>query len=89
LNIRPFMTAKPLNGRGRNACILRVTPNIKWEKDRGKEPHRPKKDYPWFWKWDGSTEDFEGGSEFDGNRWNDLHYSRGFKERVRRERARG
>jgi hypothetical protein len=83
MNIRPFMTAKPLNGRGRNACILRVTPNIKWDKDRGKEPPQPKKDFPWFWKWDGSTDDFEGGSEFDGNRWNDLHYSRAFKQAAR------
>ena len=86
INIRAFMTARPLYAKGKNACILRVTPNIKWEKDRGKEPHRPKEDYPWFWKWDGSTEDFAGGKEFDGNRWNDLHYSREFKRKAR-ERA--
>ena len=35
--------------RGRNTCILRVTPKIKWDKDRGKEPQRPKSDFPWFW----------------------------------------
>lgn len=87
INIRPFMTASPLNGRGRKSCILRVTPNIKWEKDRGKEPHRAKEDYPWFWKWDGSTDDFAGGKEFDGNRWNDLHYSLAFKQAAR-QRAR-
>jgi hypothetical protein len=85
VNIRPFMTARPLSAKGKNACILRVTPNIKWEKDRGKEPHQPKKDYPWFWKWDGSTDDFEGGSEFEGNRWNDLHYSLDFKRRARKK----
>jgi len=76
LNIRPFMTAKLLNARGKTACILRATPKIKWDKDRGKEPTRVKTDFPWFWAWDEETQDFTGGSEFDGNRWNDLHYSR-------------
>jgi hypothetical protein len=83
LNIRPFMTARPLNGRGKNACILRVTPKIKWDKDRGKEPHRPREDNPWFWSWDQQTQDFRGGKEFDGNRWNDLHYSRAVKQAAR------
>jgi len=75
LNLRPFITAKPLNARGKNACILRSTPNISWDKDRGKEPESSKIDFPWFWSWDGLTEDFKGGSTFDGNRWNDCHYS--------------
>jgi len=79
LNIRPFITAKPLNARGKNACILRVTPKIKWDKDRGKEPTRVKEEFPWFWGWDEETQDFTGGSEFDGNRWNDLHYSQKVK----------
>jgi len=83
VNIRPFMTAKPLNTRGKNACILRVAPKIKWEKDRGKEPTREKADYPWFWGWDEETENFMGGSAFDGNRWNDLHYSRAVKLAAR------
>ena len=86
VNIRPFMTAKPLNARGKNACILRVAPKIKWEKDRGKEPSREKADFPWFWGWDESAPDFAGGQEFDGNRWNDLHYSRAVKLAAR-ERA--
>lgn len=85
LNIRPFITAKVLNGRGRGSCILRATPNIRWEKDRGKEPSRPKEDFPWFWSWDESTPDFTGGREFDGNRWNNLHYSLAIK-RAARER---
>jgi hypothetical protein len=38
MNIRPFVEAE----------ILRKTPNIKWTKDRGKEPERDKDDYPWF-----------------------------------------
>jgi len=89
LNIRPFMTAKPLNTRGKNACILRVTPKIKWEKDRGKEPGRPKDEYPWFWGWDEQTLNFLGGSKFDGNRWNDLHYSRATKLAARERAKRG
>lgn len=57
---------------------------IKWEKDRGKEPSREKKEYPWFWGWDEQAEDFAGvGKEPDGNRWNDCHYSNDFKERAR------
>jgi hypothetical protein len=88
INIRPFMTAKPLNVRGKNACILRVSPMIKFEKDRGKDGGRTKADYPWFWGWDGQTQDFLGGSECDGNRWNDLHYSRSVKLAAR-ERSKG
>lgn len=91
MNIRPFMTARPLNGRARTACILRATPKIKWEKDRGKEPSREKGDYPWFWGWDPDDPnlavDFVGGREFDGNRWNDLHYSRAFKQAARDRHA--
>lgn len=75
INIRPFMMARPLAARSKSSCILRSTPRISWDKDRGKDPERDKHDFPWLWKWDGSTEDFFGGSEFDGVRWNDLHYS--------------
>jgi len=89
MNIRPFMAARTLNARGANACILRATPKIKWDKDRGKEPTRDKADYPWFWGWDEATADFAGGATFDGNRWNDLHYSRAVKQAARdRFRAR-
>jgi hypothetical protein len=88
VNIRPFMTAKPLNARGKNACILRVAPKIKWDKDRGKEPTSDKAEFPWFWGWDEETRDFLGGREFDGNRWNDLHYTRAVKLAAR-ERGRG
>ena len=83
MNIRPFMTARTLNARGANACILRATPKIKWDKDRGKEPSRDKADYPWFFDWDEQTTDFADGSAFDGNRWNDLHYSRAAKQAAR------
>jgi hypothetical protein len=77
------MIARTLNARGANACILRTTPKIKWEKDRGKEPNRDKADYPWFWGWDEATADFTGGGTFDGNRWNDLHYTRTAKQAAR------
>ena len=86
INIRAFMMARPLNGKAKNASILRVTPNIKWDKDRGKEPNRDKEDFPWFWGWDQQTQNFAGGKIFDSNRWNNLHYTRAFKEQARRAR---
>lgn len=55
MNIRPFIEAD----------ILRKTPNIKWTKDRGKEPERDRDDYPWFWN----------GKAFVGDRVNDVHLS--------------
>jgi hypothetical protein len=83
MNIRPFMSAKPIGAQARGSCILRTTPKIKWDKDRGKEPQRPCEVYPWFWGWDERSSDFTGTKTFDGNRWNDLHYSRAFKEAAR------
>jgi hypothetical protein len=91
MNIRPFMTARPLGAKAKNACILRATPKIRWEKDRGKEPSRERQDYPWFWGWKPDDPnlavDFTGGSEFDGNRWNDLHYTRALKQAARDRHA--
>jgi len=86
VNIRPFMTARSLGGWGANACVLRVVPKIKWDKDRGKEPSREKADYPWFWTWDDASQDFAGGKEFDGNCWVDLLYSHAFKQAARDRR---
>ncbi len=84
MNIRPLMAARPLGARAKGACILRTTPKIKWDKDRGNEPRRQREDFPWLWNWDEQTPDFEGrGKEPDGNRWNDLHYTRAFKEAAR------
>ena len=79
LNIRPFMVAQDLGKKG--AGILRGKPNIKWGKDRGKEPQslRPKSDYPWFWYGDDPGSDPEGESEFTGNRWNDVHLTLAYK----------
>lgn len=93
LNIRPFMSAQLRNGGRAGAGILRWKPNINWDKDRGREPKglRPREHYPWFWGCDPERNpehrrDFLGGPEFDGNRWNNLHYSNRVKQEAR-ERA--
>ena len=49
---------------------------------------RPRDDYPWFWGCPGGgtlTErtDFLDGPDFDGNRWNDLHYTNPVKRFAR------
>jgi len=83
MNIRPFL-AQDMPGGKKGAGLLRTKPNIKWEKDRGKEPVRSKAEVPWFWSWDEVTQDFVGvGNEPDGNRWNDCHYSNAFKLAAR------
>jgi len=74
MNIRPFATAD----------IFRKRVKIKWEKDRGKEPQRDRKEFPWFWGWDEEKKDFAGvGKDSDGNRWNDCHYTNEFKKMAR------
>ena len=90
LNIRPFMSVELRTGGRKGAGILRWKPNINWKKDRGKEPEnlRPKDDYPWFWSCpgDGALEertDSKGSTDFDGNRWNDLHYTVTCKQDAR------
>ena len=93
LNIRPFLTARPWRARGQKACILRVTPGVKKHAgaDRGGEPFREKEDYPWFWaeEHDIVTENFVGGPEFKGRRFNDFHYTRAFKQAARDRKATG
>ncbi len=63
MNIRPFV----------EAGILRKTPNIRWTKDRGKEPQRDKDEYPWFWDGDAPT----------GDRVNDVHCTNAVKQAAR------
>jgi hypothetical protein len=87
LNIRPFLASDLPTGGRAGAGVLRYKPKIKWDKDRGKEPNRPKAEYPWFWGWDEKTLDFQGGKTFDGNRWNDCHYTNKAKQ-VGRNAAR-
>ncbi len=73
INLRPFVEAD----------VLRVTPRIKLTKDKGKEPHLPKVDYPWLWGWNEQAKDFQGGPKFTGERFNNLHYTTGFKNAAR------
>lgn len=52
---------------------------------------RAREHYPWFWGCPGDggeaeRTDFAGGPEFDGNRWNDLHYTNGAKRAARERR---
>jgi len=69
MNIRPFMLAPDVGKKG--AGILRTKPNIKWEKDRGKEPVRDQAEFPWFYV----------GNVFTGDRVNDVHLTKQQKER--------
>lgn len=102
LNIRPFLAAQLRKGGKTGADFLRVKPGtIKWAKDRGKEPLRSKEEFPWFWGWDennpAQATDFgapvpgapPAGDSFDGNRWNDLHYSRAAKGVARARQGGG
>lgn len=55
---------------------------------------RAREDYPWFWGCRGGGSeaertDFSGGSAFDGNRWNDLHYTNKAKRAARSRRVGG
>ena len=72
MNIRPFL-ATDLPGGKKGAGLLRTKPNIKWDKDRGKEPQRAKSEFPWFWK----------GTTFTGDRVNDVHLTKEQKEATR------
>lgn len=103
LNIRPFIQAQLRKNGKAGAGVLRAKPGtIKWSKDHGNETMRSKDDFPWFWNWDDNDHtlatDFgapipgapPAGDSFDGNRWNDLHYTRAAKEAARaRQRGEG
>ena len=90
LNLRPFLSAELARGGRADAGVLRWKPNVAWGKDRGKEPAalRPRDQFPWFWSGPGGgtldeRTDFRGGEEFDGNRWNDMHYTNAAKRAAR------
>jgi len=96
LNIRPFLNAEVRKGGKAGTGILRANPGaIKWTKDRGKEIFGSKDEFPWFWGWNEKipaiATDFGApipsapfpGDSFDGNRWNDLHYTRAAKVAAR------
>jgi hypothetical protein len=82
LNIRPFLMAQDVDRKG--AGILRWKPNIKWDKDRGKEPKRDKADFPWFWCEAEPEQDPAGEREFAGHRWNDVHLTLARKRASRK-----
>ena len=74
--------------RGREPQTLRGK-----QKDGPPENIRPRTDFPWFWACPGTgvedeRTDFIGGAEFDGNRWNDLHYTLAAKRAARERRER-
>jgi hypothetical protein len=70
-NIRPFLLAGDVGKKG--AGLFRAIPLALKDKDRGTEPERPKKDYPWFWCEEEPGTDPTGGKDFVGNRWNNVH----------------
>jgi hypothetical protein len=92
LNIRPFLLAADMKQKG--AGLLRCKVSMKWTKDRGKEPEqlRPRDQFPWFWSCNPESPqhrvDYVAGkvAQFDGVRWNDLHYSRSAKQAAREAR---
>ena len=69
VNIRTFAGAN----------VLRKLPNIKWTKDRGKEPERDPEEFPWFWK----------NGAFTGDRINDVHLTNAQKRAAREKANRG
>jgi len=70
-NIRPFLLAGDVGKK--RAGLFRAVPLKLKDKDRGKEPHRPKEDYAWFWCDESPGTDPIGGEEFIGARWNNVH----------------
>jgi hypothetical protein len=85
LNIRPVIIARTFNSKS----ILRVAPkSTKLDKDGGKEPTPLKEDYRWLFSWDGHTQDFAGGTAFDGTRLNAQRDTRADAEAAG-QRARG
>ena len=81
LNIRPFMMAADVGKKG--AGVLRSKPNIKWDKDRGKEPVRDKHEFPWFWCEEEPDTDPKPEKEFQGHRWNDVHLTLAMKRAAK------
>ena len=77
--------------RGKRSGGSREGADREGERNQGGEL-RPREDYPWFWGCAGDASaaertDFRGGPEFDGNRWNDLHYTNAVKRAARAREA--
>ena len=97
-----ILRAKPKIAWGKDRGTEALKPRKRWKPPWLDDDHeadvdqdrelRPREDYPWFWGCRGGgtlTErtDFPGSPDFDGSRWNDLHYTTAFK-RVARARKR-
>lgn len=80
-NIRPILLAGDVGKKG--AGLFRVCPLDLKDKDRGNEPERPKADYPWFWCAEEPGTDPQGGPEFVGTRWNQVHLTLATKRAAR------
>ena len=86
LRVRPTIHWK--KDRGKEPLRLRAR-----RKGDPSQVIRPRTDFPWFWSCpgrgtDAERTDFMGGSEFDGNRWNDLHYTLAAKRAAREHHER-
>jgi len=68
MNIRPWITEAKLY-KATKPGILRVAPNIKFTRDRGKDPARDSNEFPW--------------SADSADRINDCHLSLEEKRRAR------
>jgi len=79
-NIRPFLFSGDVGKKG--AGLFRAVPLKLNDKDRGTEPNRPKKDYPWFWCEEEPGTDPIGGETFIGTRWNDVHFTLARKQKA-------
>lgn len=80
-NIRPFLLAGDVGKKG--AGLFRTVPLDLKDKDRGSEPQRAKKDYPWFWCEKEPGTDPAGGKEFVGTRWNNVHLTLARKRQAK------
>jgi hypothetical protein len=80
-NIRPFLLADDVGKKG--AGLFRTVPLKLKDSDRGNEPNRSKEEYPWFWCGDEPGTDPEGGKEFVGTRWNNVHLTLDMKRRSK------
>lgn len=78
--VRPFLLAGDVGKNG--AGPFCAVPLKLKDKDRGKEPHRPIEDYPWFWCEEEPGTYPMGGEEFVGARWNNVHLTLARKNEV-------
>ncbi len=97
LRTKPKIHWKKDRGKEAQKPGKRWKPRLLHDADQETEPAevpelRPRENYPWFWSCpDGGTRvertDFLGGRDFDGNRWNDLHYTNAAKRAARSRRT--